>query len=214
MSVSSKVVSLVLLSLLFPRALFAEQRVINNNPIVIGHFSFSVPSDWIPFSAADNATTRRSFSSSLAPGFIQYTKIGEPEPRMEGFEIFQKPNEGQIIGWTLILPKQKDFLKKTLNKENIQFQKQKNMAGGQIKSGSSRLYKVNGIDIVRVDVEMVNGGKSTNLQFWSSKNPRVITTLMIGLRPHKSVQSEKEFESILLSLVVSKEIKNSHKIYY
>lgn len=197
----------VMMSLVFWGTIFADEPSTKGTRFVIGHFSFSVPKGWNSFSDADKAATRTEFTSDLAPGLSQYNKTGEPTPRMGDFEIFQKPTDGQLIGWTLILPKQTDFLKEILKKEDVQFQKRKNLAGDQIKSGSSRLFKAGGIDVVRVDVEMANGGKSTNLQFWSSKSPRVITTLMIGIRPHKSTQTEKEFESIISSLVVSEEIK-------
>jgi uncharacterized protein (TIGR02145 family) len=173
---------------------------------IIGHFSFSVPKGWNPLSAADKTAARNEFASDLAPGLGQYIKAGEPPPGMGEFEILQKPTDGQLIGWTLIVPEQTDFMEEIFKKENVEFQKRKNLAGGQIKSGSCRLFKVNGIDVVRVDVEMSGGGQSTNMHFWSPKSPRVITTLMLGMGPHKSVQTEKEFEDIISSLMVREEM--------
>jgi hypothetical protein len=174
---------------------------------VIGHFTLTMPDGWNSFSGGDKASARAEFASDLAPGLKQYNRAGQPAPRMGAFEIFQKPTDGQLIGWTLLVPVQTDFLKQILKREDVEFQKHKNLAGGQVKSGSCRLFKVGKIDVVRVDVEMANGGKTTNLHFWSPKSPGIISTLMLGLRPHKSTQTEREFESIIASLVVAEDIK-------
>jgi len=126
---------------------------------------------------------------------------------MGNFEIYQKPTDGQLIGWTLVIPDQKDFLKVILKREDVQFEKGKSLSGGGIKGGSCKLVKVGSFDVVRVDVKMANGGKTTNLHFWSPKNPGIISTLMIGLRQNKSPETEKEYRSIIASLVVSEDIR-------
>ena len=196
----------VTMVLVFSGTIFAEGPSTGGERFVMGHFSFSVPRGWNSFSDADKDAARSEFASDLAPGLKQYNKAGEPAPRMGDFEIFQKPTDGQLIGWTLLVPAQADFLNEMLKRENVEFQKQKNLAGGQIKSGTCRLFNVNGVDVVRVDVEMSNGGRSTNIHFWSPKSPGVISTLMLGIRPNKSAQTEKEFEDIILSIRVTEEI--------
>jgi hypothetical protein len=173
---------------------------------VVGHFTASLPDGWNSFSSADKAAARREFASDLAPGLRQYEKSGQPSPKMGDFVIFQKPPEGQLIGWTLVVPDQTDFLKEILKREDVQFERGKSLSGGRITAGSCKLVKLGGVDVVRVDVEMANGGKSTNLHFWSPKSPGVITTLMIGLRPGKSAQTEKEFDKMIASLEVREDI--------
>jgi hypothetical protein len=173
----------------------------------IGHFTVSIPQGWNSFSDSDKAEARREFSSDLAPSLKQYEKRGAPQAHMDEFAIYQKPTDGQLIGWTLVIPDQTDFLTKILKREDIQFEKGKSLSGGRVKGGSCRLEKVGTVDVVRVDVEMANGGKTTNLHFWSPKTPGIVTTLMIGVRPNKSDQTEKDYEKILSSLAVSEEIK-------
>ena len=175
----------------------------------IGHFSVSIPQGWNSFSDTDKAGARREFSTDLAPGLKQYQRAGDATPRMGEFEIYQKPPYGQLIGWTLVIPDQTDFLKEILKKEDVEFQKRKNLAGGQVRSGFCRLVKVGGNDVVRVDVEMANGGKSTNLIFWSPKRPGLITTLMLGMRPNYSDQTRKDYETIISSLRIDEHPKSA-----
>ena len=198
---------LLILSFVLSNDMFSQTQQVSKSKCVIGHFSVSVPKDWKAFSNADKDGARSGFAADLEPGLAQYVRAGKPKPRMGDFEIFQKPTDGQLIGWTLLIPDQADFLKEILKKENGDFENQKSLSGGQIQSGSCRLVNISGKDVVRVDIEMANGGKSTNLHFWSPKNPGVISTLMLGLRPNKSSQSEKDFESIIKSLVVNENIK-------
>ena len=201
-------VSVLFMLLVIPSNLFADKGPIGSKRFTIGHFSVSVPEDWDSLSNADKAAARKEFASDLGPGLRQYNRSGQPPPKMSDFEIFQKPTDGQLIAWTLLVPEQTDFLKEILKKEKRDFQKQKNLAGGQIKSGLCRMVKVDSIDVVRVDIEMANGGKSTNVHFWSPRDPGIITTLMIGIRPNSSKQTAKEFDSIISSLVVSEEIED------
>ena len=128
---------------------------------------------------------------------------------MGEFEIYQKPPEGQLIGWTLIVPDQADFLKEILKRENVEFEGRKNLGGGQVTGGFCKLVKVGSSDVVRVDVEMANGGKSTNLHFWSPKRPGLITTLMFGLRPNCSHQTKKDYETIISSLKIDEKPKST-----
>lgn len=195
------------LSLFIIHPLSAQEATNQDRQCRIGHFTVSIPQGWNSFSASDKAGARQEFSTDLSPGLKQYEKTGAPTPRMGDFEIYQKPTDGQLIGWTLVIPDQKDFLKVILKREDVQFEKGKSLSGGSVKGGSCRLVKVGTVDVVRVDVEMANGGKTTNLHFWSPKTPGVITTLMIGVRPNKSAQTEKDFEKIISSLAVSEEIK-------
>ncbi|MFH2057579.1 MAG: hypothetical protein ABIJ59_01605 [Pseudomonadota bacterium] len=201
------VVVCVLLSFLINQATTAQELHDKSSQFRVGHFMVSIPHGWGSFSDSDKALARRGFSTDLAPGLKQYEKVGESAPHMGEFEIYQKPTDGQLIGWTLVIPDQADFLKEILKREDVQFEKGKSLSGGRIKGGSCRLFKVSGFDVVRVDVEMANGGKSTNLHFWSPKNPGIISTLMIGVRPHKSEQTEKEFERIISSIAVDDVIK-------
>jgi len=196
-----------LLSFLIHQTIAAQEPRDKGRQCRIGHFTVSIPHGWDSFSDSDKAIARREFSTDLAPGLKQYKKVGGPTPRMGEFEIYQKPTDAQLIGWTLVIPDQASFLKEILKREDVQFEKRKSLSGGRLKGGSCRLVKVSGFDVVRVDVEMANGGKSTNLHFWSPKSPGVISTLMVGVRPHKSAQTEKEFESIIFSLVVNEDIK-------
>ena len=209
MSLQNKVVVLlsIVLCLIGAADLCAQEPSPESRSCVIGHFSLSAPEAWKPLTGSDKAATRSEFASSIAPGLGQYNRAGAPEPRMDQFEILQKPTDAQLIGWTLIVPDQIDFLKEIFKKEDTQLENQKNMAGGRIKAGSCRWVKIGGLDVVRVDVEMADGGKSTNLHFWSSKNPGIITTLMLGVGAGRSAETEKEFDSILSSIAVSDEIK-------
>jgi hypothetical protein len=181
---------------------YSQTKPLENSRCVIGNFTVSVPNGWNSFSNQDKASARSEFASDLEPGLVQYSKAGKPDPKMGDFEIFQKPTDGQLIGWTLLIPDQTDFLKEILKKENIEFEKKKNLSGGQVISGSCRLVKIGGIEVVRVDVIMANGAIATNFHFWSPKNPGVISTLMIGTRPNKSAQTEKEYQGIIESLIV------------
>ncbi len=174
--------------------------------VKIGHFVVRFPPGWNFCSFSEKAASRREFSAYLAPGLKQYGKVNGLTPHMEEFEIYQKPPSGQLIGWTLVIPDQVNFLRKILKRENVQFEKRKSLSGGGIKGGTCRLVKIGNFDVVRVDVEMVNGGKSTNLQFWSPKNPGVVSVLMVGLKQHASSQTEKEYESIISTLVVKDDL--------
>jgi hypothetical protein len=173
----------------------------------VGHFEVSVPSSWKPLSAADTASIRREFEGDLGPGLKQYYKTGEPEPRMGEFAIFQKPSDAQMIGWTLIVPPQIDFLKEILRREAVEFEKRKNLAGAQLKGGTCRLVRVGDVDVVRVDVAMANGGTSTNLHYWSPKNPTVVSILMLGIRPHASTETENELNSIIAALTIKEDLQ-------
>lgn len=201
------VVLSVCLSVLIHHTSFAQESTGQAKQCTIGHFTVSVPQGWNSFSNIDKAEARREYSTDLDPGLKQYEKLGAPTPRMGEFEIYQKPPGGQLIGWTLVIPDQTDFLKEILKREDVQFAKSKSLSGGRVKAGSCRLVKVGTVDVVRVDVEMANGGRTTNLHFWSPQTPGVITTLMIGIRPNTSEQTEKDYEKIISSLAVSEEIR-------
>jgi len=194
---------LLICSIVLSNYIYSQTEPLENFRCVIGNFSVSVPKGWNSFSNQDKATARSGFASDLAPGLVQYSRVGKPDPQMGDFEIFQKPNDGQLIGWTLLIPDQTDFLKEILKKENIGFEKKKNLSGGQVKSGACRLVKIGEIEVVRVDVIMANGGIAANFHFWSPKSPGVISTLMIGTRPNMSAQTEKEFQDIIESLIVN-----------
>ena len=196
------------LSFLLHHTITAQETSFIGNQVRVGHFLVTVPPGWNSFSDSDKAGVRRDFSTDLAPGLKQYVKAGEVRPHMGEFEILQKPPAGQLIGWTLVIPDQVEFLKEILKQEDVQFEKGKSLSGGRVTGGSCRLVNLNGFDVVRVDVEMANGGKSTNLQFWSPKDPGVVSTLMIGLRLNSSAQTEKEFEDIISSLAVTDKLKN------
>lgn len=180
-----------------------QEGNILGNQVRIGHFIVKIPSGWNALSGNYKADAKKEFSADLAPGLKQYEKVDGPKPKMGEFEIFQKPKDGQLIGWTLVIPDQTDFLKEILKREDLQFEKRKSLSGGSIKGGSCKLVNQNGFNIVRVDVEMENGGKSTNLHFWSPENPGIITTLMAGVRSNTSSQTDREFESIISSIVVT-----------
>ncbi len=199
-------VSCVVLSILLHNTIAAQEKGSLGKQVRVGHFLVTVPPGWNSFSDSEKAGARREFSTDLAPGLKQYVKAGEIKPHMRDFEILQKPPTGQLIGWTLIIPDQTEFLKEILKRENVQFEKGKSLSGGRIKGGSCRLVNLNGFDVVRVDVEMANGGKSTNLQFWSPKNPGVVSVIMVGLKQHASSQTEKEYESIISTLVVKDDL--------
>jgi hypothetical protein len=180
--------AIVLIALLLsstPYFAFAQDSAGEPRQCRIGHFTVSIPNAWLSLSDSDKAGARREFASDLSPGLKPYEKPGSPMPCMGEFEIYQKPSDAQLIGWTLLIPNQTDFLKEILKREDVQFEKGKSMSGGRVKGGSCRLVKVGNFDVVRVDVEMANGGKSTNLHFWSPKTPGVVSTLMIGVRPNK-----------------------------
>jgi hypothetical protein len=197
------VLSLLFISCFFlSNGIYSQTKQLVTSKCVIGHFTFFVPNGWNSFSSVDKASARNGFASDLEPGLGQYSEPGKPAPKMGDFEIFQKPTDGQLIGWTLIVPNQTDFLKEILKKEEIQLEQRKS----QIKSGTCRLVKIIGINIVRVDVAMANGAITTNLHFWSPKSPGIISTLMIGLRPDKSAQTEKDYQNIIESLIVNEVI--------
>jgi len=200
-------VSLTLLCATLPNADCADTASPDPTRCVIGHFTLPVPKGWNAFSASDKVGARSEFASEMAPGLTQYKKAGAPPPRMGQFEIFQKPPDGQIIAWTLLVPDQTDFLKEILKKEDTEFQKRKNLAGQRLKGGFCRLVKIGTNDVVRVDVEMADGGKSTNLEFWSPKHPGLITTLMVGVRANRSEQTQKDYDTILASLRVDENPK-------
>lgn len=176
--------------------------------LTIGHFTMTLPDDWKSFSEADRIRTRdQQFASQLAPGLRQYVKEGAPTPKLGDFlgdfVIFQKQPVGQAIGWTLKIPNQKDdFMKTLLKKEQTDFTAQKNLAGGRIKGGQARLFRINNAEVVRVDVEMAEGGKSTNIQFWSPERPDLITVLMLGTRGKSSQETEQQVNAIISSIVI------------
>ena len=142
----------------------------NGTKCVIGHFTVTVPDGWNSFSSSDKAAARSEFASDLSPGLRQYEKAGQPAPRMGDFIIFQKQPEGQLIGWTLLVPDQTDFLKEILKREDVQFERGKSLSGGRITAGSCKLVKLGGVDVVRMDVQMANGEKA---QISISGLPRV-----------------------------------------
>jgi hypothetical protein len=205
MKITKRYVELSILficSFVLSRDIYSQPKPPESTRCVIGNFTVSIPKGWNSFSNQDKASARIEFASDLEPGLVQYRKDGKPDPKMGDFEIFQKPADGQLIGWTLLIPDQTDFLKEILKKENIEFEKKKSLSGGQVKSGSCRLVKIGGIEVVRVDVIMANGAIATNFHFWSPKSPGVISTIMIGTRPNKSAQTEKEYQGIIESLFV------------
>lgn len=183
--------------LFFSGSIKAQNVPVNSMKVEIGHFTLFVPEGWNVFSKDDRIKARKEFELDLEPGLKQYEVDGKPKPRMGDFRVFQKQPFGQLIGWTLIVPDNTNLLQKIFKKEN-QFRQRKD----QIKSGSCRLVKIDGIDVVRVDVEMTNGDLMTNLHFYSPKSPGIISSLMFGLRSGKSVQAEKEFESIIGSIKI------------
>ena len=201
-------VSFVVLSILLHYTITAQQSNVLGSQLRIGHFLVTVPQGWNTFSDSDKAGARKEFSIDLSPGLKQYEKAGDVKPHMGEFEILQKPQAGQLIGWALVIPDQVEFLKEIFKRENVQFEKSKSLSGGRVIGGSCRLVNLNGFDVVRIDVEMANGGKSTNLHFWSPKTSGIVSTLMIGLRPNSSTQTEKEFEGIISSLLVTDNLEN------
>lgn len=170
----------------------------------IGHFALPVPESWKAFSESDRAGARNQFASDLAPGLGQYAKTGAPPPKMGDFIIFQKQPSGQLIGWTLQIPEQSDFMKTMFEKEQVNFTARKNLAGDQIKAGQCRMFKIKDIDVVRVDVEMSDGGKSTNIQYWSPERPGLITVLMVGARAGSTAETQRQFDAIISSIVINK----------
>ena len=190
------------------RPVSAQEPDGQSRPFRIGHFIVSVPQSWTPLSDADKTGARAEFASDLAPGMTQYERAGDPAPRLGQFEIFQKPTDAQLLGWTIVIPEQTDFLKEILKREDVQFEKGKSLSGGRIKGGSCSLIKVSGLEVVRIDVEMANGAKSTNLHFWSPKHPGIISTLMFGIRPQAIAPTAREYEAMLATLTVSEEVKD------
>jgi hypothetical protein len=204
---SSGIVLTAIIVCLIPRPASAGEPRGQGRSFSIGHFTVSVPEGWNSLPNDDKDKVRRDFSANIAPGLRQYERAGGPTPRMGEFEILQKPTDAQLLAWTLVIPDQHDFLGEILKRESVQFDSRKSWSGGRLKGGLCRLVRVGGVDVVRVDVEMANGGKTTNLHYWSSTNPGIISTLMIGVRPNRTPQTDREFESMISSLVVNEEIK-------
>lgn len=177
--------------------------------VTVGHFTITLPDDWKAFPETDRIRVRdQQFASQLAPGLRQYVKEGAPTPKLGDFLgdfiIFQKQPVAQAIGWTLKIPNQKeDFMKTLLKKEETDFTEQKNLAGGRIKGGQARLLRINNAEVVRVDVEMADGGKSTNIQYWAPERPGLITVLMLGTRGSSSPETEQQVGTIISSIVIN-----------
>jgi len=160
----------------------------------VGTLRFTVPPNWILLSESDLRDARHEYESLIQPGYAGPATL-------ESFEYFQLPNNsGMFVAWTIRIAKQKDFLftiqkEEAANVENFRRQ-------GQVKKGICEIIKVNGGDVVKVDIDRVNGAKSVNFHHWSSDYPDVITVLQLGLRPGRNAKIESEANTMFDSLSV------------
>jgi len=166
----------------------------------VGTLRFIVPATWTPLSAADLRDARREYEGLIKPGYAGPATL-------ESFEYFLLPdNSGMFVAWTIRIAEQKDFLSKMLAGEAANVETSRRQ--GQIKAGMCEIVKVSGGDVVKVDLDRVNGAKSINFYHWSSDAPGVISVLQLGLRPTRSAEAESDAKGMFDSLaVVSKKAR-------
>jgi uncharacterized protein (TIGR02145 family) len=170
-----------------------QNHMINQS---VGLMEFKLPDSWKPLEGSALGEAKSEFSSGMT--LSQYDRDGEPNSRLDEFQIFQKPADGQVVGWTITIPEQKDFLKKIYDDEL----KGLDLRKAQIKSGECQLVQIGKSDVVRTDVVLGNSARTTNLHFWSPEQPGLVTVLMVGIRPSHSEQTAKEFDDILSSVKI------------
>ena len=168
----------------------------------VGGLAFRVPIGWKALEGADRDGARREFDAQVnqGQGLREYVRADSQIPHLDQFYICQKePHEGQIIAWTLELPPQSEFLAKIRETE----EKGVTLRQAELTSGLCRVVQVDGTDIVRVDVNMRNGAKATNLHFWSPEKPSQVTIVMVGTSPDAQPATIREAEDILASVSLS-----------
>jgi hypothetical protein len=160
----------------------------------VGTFRFTVPANWTPLSQSDLRDARREWESLIQPGYAGPATL-------ESFEYFLLPNNsGMFVAWTVRIAEQKDFLPKMKKEETANVERFRRQ--GQVKVGTCEIIKVSGGDVVKVDIDRVNGAKSINFHHWSSDSPGVITVLQLGLRPSRSAKVESDAKAMFDSLTV------------
>jgi len=163
----------------------------------VGTFRFTVPVDWTPLSAADLRDARREIEGLIKPSYAGPATL-------ESFEYFLLPdNSGMFLAWTIRIPEQKDFLTKIQKEEAAHVETYRRQ--GQIRGGTCEVVKISGTEVVRVEVDRVNGAKAINFHHWSSEAPGVISLLQLGLRPTRSAKSESDAKAMFDSLTVKAE---------
>lgn len=164
----------------------------------VGAFKFVAPSGWTELTGSERFKARFDFQRGMEDGLKEYNRPGEPAARIDSFAIFQKTGQAQLIVWTLQLPDQRNFLRTIRTKEQAKLDSQTRRGG--LRAGSCRLVDLGDRQAVRVDVEMPNGAKSTNLHFWSSREPGLVTTMMIGVRHAGDAETAEQAEEVLSSV--------------
>lgn len=163
----------------------------------MGTFRFTVPANWTALSKADLRDARREMEGLIKPGYAGPATL-------ESFEYFLLPdNSGMFLAWTIRIAEQKDFLTKIQKGEATNVETYRRQ--GQIKGGTCEVIKVSGTDVVRVEIDRVNGAKSINFHHWSSEAPGVISVLQLGLRPTRSAKAESDARAMFDSLAVVSE---------
>lgn len=160
----------------------------------VGTLRFIVPATWTPLSAPDLRDARREIEGLIKPGYAGPATL-------ESFEYFLLPdNSGMFMAWTIRIAEQKDFLGKLRAGEAAGVEAYRRQ--GQIKAGTCEIVKVSGGDVVKVDLDRVNGAKSINYHHWSSDSPAVITVLQLGLRPTRPAKAESDAKAMFDVLTV------------
>ncbi len=160
----------------------------------VGAFRFILPSNWTALSKADLRDARREMEGLIKPSYAGPATL-------ESFEYFLLPdNSGMFLAWTIRIPEQKDFLATIQKREAANVETYRRQ--GQIKGGRCEVIKVSGSDVVRVEVDRVNGAKSINFHHWSSEAPGIISVLQLGLRPTRSAKVESDARAMFDSLAV------------
>jgi len=163
----------------------------------VGTFRFTLPANWTPLSATDLRDARREMEGLIKPSYAGPSTL-------ESFEYFLLPdNSGMFLAWTIRIAEQKDFLTKIQEGEAANVETYRRQ--GQIKGGTCEVVKVSGTDVVRVEVDRVNGAKSINFHHWSSDAPGIISVLQLGLRPTRSTKAESDAKGMFDSLAVVSE---------
>lgn len=163
----------------------------------VGTLQFTVPSNWTPLSQSDLRDARREWESLIQPGYAGPATL-------ESFEYFLLPNNsGMFVAWTVRIADQKDFLSKMKEGETANLERFRRQ--GQVKVGTCEIIKVSGGDVVKVDIDRVNGARSVNFHHWSPESPGVITVLQLGLRPSRSAKVGSDAKVMFDSITVVSE---------
>lgn len=163
----------------------------------VGTFRFTVPVDWRALSKTDLRGARREFEGLMKPSYAGPVTL-------ESFEYFLLPDSsGMFIASTIRIAEQKDLLPKIREQEAANMERCRRQ--GQITRGTCDVVKVSGADVVKVDMDRVNGAKSVNFYHWSSDSPGVMSMLQLGLLPRRNAKAESDAKEMLDSLTVTTE---------